>query len=143
MVIEVIATESAVAENNSYFISTRDNLCKDPVRGVIIPISQMGKQTYLSCSTCPGPKSKRIQTQTCLTGKPGIWPHLTLRLLQGASCHPTLPTGPELGRQAIPLFPFCSLLGPGCPLAASWPTESLSMLSIASLPCGPAPGSRP
>lgn len=53
---------------------------------------------------------------------------------------PTLLTGPAHGLQAIPLSPFHSLLGLVCSLG---PQSLGSMPSIASLPCGPAPGSWP
>lgn len=64
----------------------------------------MGKQTYQSCLTCPEPKSKRIQTQTCLTGKPGLLPHLTLRVLPGGF----LPSHPPQLAQNMGCRPYLS-----------------------------------
>lgn len=95
----------------------------------------MEKQAHQSCVTCRGPERGRIQTQTCLTGKSGFLSHMPLRLLPA---HPSNWPRAWAAGQAPPPFP----LSP-----RRWPPLGLqrlgSMPSVASLPCGPAPGSWP
>lgn len=138
------------SEHSSCTVPTCDGLCNDPMRRVIIPISQMGKQAYQRCVTCPGPQSRKTETQVCLTGKSGILFRMSPRLLSGWGCGGFLePASPPFllaqstGCRLHP-SPLSHLLGLGCPRDCPLGPQSFrSMPSIASLPCGPAPGPWP
>lgn len=92
--------------------------------------------------TCPGPGSRKIETQTCLTGKPGILPRMTPRLLPGGFLEPASPPSPwaqSVGCRPYP-SPLSSLLDLGCPFglqsrvhaqqsfSAMWPCTRLLAL---------------
>lgn len=129
-----LCTIHALSQNKMIFAAVYKVSCYPPFTDGEISSSEL----------CDLPRARELEDSNPDLSNRKAWvltPHASQTPARGlpGTCQPTIPNGPEHGRQATPLFPFHCLLGVGCPLACSLG----SVPGAASLPCGPAPGSWP